>query len=120
MGVQMFASEDDSGHAENASYAAYKEAVRAAYKTLSDLITEYFEEHREFYDDEVLDVPVNFRPLKDYERTLKIQKLTLRLALRTAELSQHKIANSLGLPVHTNGRGRLPVVLALPTTEAPL
>ncbi len=41
-------------------------------------------------------------------------------ALRTAELSQHKIANSIGLPVHTAGRGRLPIVLALPTTEARL
>ena len=116
----MIASEDNIGHAGNASYAAYNEAVKGAYKTLADLITAYFEEHPEFYDNEAPDVPINFRPLKDYERTLKIQKLTLRLALRTAELSQHKIANSLGLPVHTNGRGRLPVVLGLPTTEAPL
>ncbi len=113
----MIASEDNSGYAGNASYAAYGEALKAAYKTLADLITDYFEENPEFYNNEAPDVPVNFRPLKDYERTLKIQKLTLRLALRTAELSQHKIANSIGLPVHTNGRGRSPVVPELPTTE---
>jgi len=113
----MTASEDNSGHAESASYAAYNEAVKAAYKTLADLIIVYFEEHPEFYNNEAPDVPINFRPLKDYERTLKIQKLTLRLALRSAELSQHKIANSIGLPVHTNGRGRSPVVTGLPTTE---
>jgi hypothetical protein len=116
-GIQMFASDDECGHAENASYAAYTEAVKAAYKTLADLITDYFDEHPEFYNNEVLDVPTNFRPLKDFERTLKIQKLTLRLALRTAELSQHKIANSIGPAVHTNGRGRIPVVLTLPATE---
>jgi hypothetical protein len=120
MGGQMFASEDDSGHAENASYAAYNEAVKAAYKTLADMITAYFEENPKFYNDEVPEVPSSFRPLKDYERTLKIQKLTLRLALRTAALSQHTIANSIGLPVHTNGQGRLPVVLALPTPEGGL
>jgi len=116
----MFASEDDSGHAENASYAAYNEAVKAAYKTLADQITAYFEEHPKFFNDEVLDVPGSFRPLKEYERTLRIQKLTLRLALRTAALSQHQIANSIGLPVHTNGHGGLPVVLALPATEGSL
>jgi len=116
----MIASEDDSGHAESASYGAYNEAVKVAYKTLADLIAAYFDEHRELYNGEVLDVPINFRPLKDYERTLKIQKLTLRLALRTAAMSQHKIANSLGLPVHTNGHSPLPVALALPSTEGGL
>src|SRR5216683_429505 len=116
----MTASEDNSGHAGNASYAAYGEALKAAYKTLADLITDYFEEHPEFYNIEAPDVPVNFRPLKDYERTLKIQKLTLRLAFRTAELSQHKIANSIGLPVHTNGHPRLPAVLTPPTTQGGL
>ena len=113
----MNASEDNGALAVNASYAAYNEAMKAAYKTLANLITDYFDEHRELYNDEVLDVPINFRPLKDYERSLKIQKLTLRLTLKTAELSQHKMANSIGLPVHTNGRGRSPVVAELPTTE---
>jgi hypothetical protein len=116
----MFTSEDDRGHAAKASYAAYDEAVRVAYKTLADLITDYFEEHPEFYKNEVLDIPINFRPLKDYERTLKIQKLTLHLTLKTAELSQHGVANSMGLAVHTNGCGRLPVMPALPTMEGPL
>jgi len=116
----MFASDDDSGHGKDAPYAAYNEAVRAAYKTLADLITAYFDEFPKLYNDEVLDVPVNFRPLKDYERTLKIQKLTLRLALKTAEPIQQKIANSIGLPVHTNGRGRLPAVLGPPTTQGGL
>jgi hypothetical protein len=116
----MIASEDDSGHAENASYGAYNEAVKVAYKILADLIAAYFDEHRELYNNEIIDVPINFRPLKDYERTLKIQKLTLRLALRTAALSQHKIANSLGLPVHTNGHGPSPVALALPIAQGGL
>ena len=111
----MFTSEDSSGHAENASYAAYHEAIKAAYKTLADSIAEYFSEYPELYDSEILDVPINFRPLKDYQRTLKIQKLSLRLALRTAELSEHKVANSMGLPIHMNGRGSSPAVLALPT-----
>ena len=43
----MIAPEDNSGHTGNASYAAYNEAVKAAYKTLADLITAYFEEHSE-------------------------------------------------------------------------
>src|ERR1700719_468535 len=110
----MFASEDDLRHAEHASYAAYNEAVKAAYRMLADLITDYFDEHRELYNNEILDIPVNFRPLKDYERTLKIQKLTLRLALRTAEPSEHKVADGIELPASTNGRGRGPVELALP------
>ena len=110
----MFTPEDNSGHAESAAYAAYNEAVRAAYRTLADLLTDYFSENRELYKNEILEVPEGFRPLKDYERTLKIQKLALRLALETAQLSEHKIANSVGLPVHRNGPDPLPVMLALP------
>src|ERR1700680_4811747 len=113
-GCQMFISEDDSGHAENASYAAYNEAVKAAYRTLSASLTDYFSENLELHKNEILEVPEHFRPLKDYERALKIQKLALRLALRTAQLSEHKVSNSIGLPVHTtNGRGSSPT-LALP------
>jgi hypothetical protein len=112
--VQVFTPEDDSGHAENASYAAYNEGVRAAYRALSASLTDYFSENPGLYKNEVLEVPENFRPLKDYERALKIQKLALRLALGTAQLSEHKVANSIGLPVHSNGRGPLPVMLALP------
>lgn len=119
-GVQMFASEDDTGHAENASYAAYSEAVKGAYRTLADLITNYFDEHRELYNDAVLDVPINFRPLRDFERTLRIQKLVLRLALKTAELGRPEAANGIGLPVHANGRGGLPVALAPPAAQEPL
>ncbi len=113
----MFASEDDTGHAENASYAAYSEAVKGAYRTLADSITNYFAEHRELYNYAVLDVPVNFRPLKDFERTLRTQKLALRLALRTVELGRSTAANSIGLPVHANGRGGVPVAPAPPAAE---
>jgi hypothetical protein len=117
---QMFSTEEEIGHARDAPYAAYNEAVKAAYKTLADLITAYFDEYPKLYDDEVLDVPVNFWPLRDYARTLKIQKLTLRLALKTAELSQRKIADSMGLPVHANGCGRLPAELAPEATRGGL
>jgi hypothetical protein len=117
---QMFATEEESGPARDAPYAAYNEAVKAAYKTLADLITAYFDEYPKLYDDEVLDVPVNFWPLRDYERTLKVQKLTLHLALKTAELSQRKMADSMGLPVHTNGCGRLPAEPAPETTRGGL
>jgi hypothetical protein len=116
----MFASEDESGHARDALHAAYNEAVKAAYKTLADLITAYFDEYPKLYREEFLDVPVNFWPLRDYERTLKIQKLTLRLALKTAELSQHQTANSIALPARTNGCGRLPAVLTPATTQGGL
>jgi hypothetical protein len=101
----MFTPEDHSEILKKASYAAYNEAIRAAFMTLSDLITEYFSEHRDLYDNEILDVPPSFRPLKDYERTLKIQNLTLRLVLRTAEQSDHKVAIGAELPVLMNGRG---------------
>jgi hypothetical protein len=115
----LLTSEDDRGEAEGASYAAYNEAVRAAYKALADLITEYFEEHPELYNKEVLDVPVNFRPLRDFERTLRIQKLTLHLAIRAAERSQHRARSSTGPSDQANGRGRVPLVLGLPATEGP-
>jgi hypothetical protein len=111
----MFTPEDDSEILKKASYAAYNEAIKAAFRTLSASIAGYLAEHRELYDNEILDVPHNFRPLKDYERTLKIEELTLRLALRAAELSEHEMANSTGPPVYTNERERLPVVAALPT-----
>jgi hypothetical protein len=103
----MPASEDHSEILKTASYAAYNEAVKIAYKILSDSIAEYFAEHRDLYNNEILNVPNNFRPLKDYERMLKIQGLTLRLALGTADLSEHKIANSAKLPIRTNGHSPL-------------
>jgi hypothetical protein len=102
----MFTSDED--HSEilkKASYTAYNEAIRVAFMTLSNSITEYFAEHHDRYDNEILVVPPNFRPLKDYERTLKIQNLTLRLVLRTAEQSDHNVAIGAGLPVRMNGRG---------------
>jgi hypothetical protein len=111
----MLIPEDDSEIVKKASYAAYNEAIKAAFRTLSGSIAGYLAEHRELYDNEVLDVPRNFRPLKDYERTLRIEELTLRLVLKAAELSEHKVANSIGTPVYTNGCERLPVVTALPT-----
>jgi hypothetical protein len=103
----MPASEDDSEILKKASYAAYNEAVKIAYKSLSNAITEYFAEHRDLYNNEILTVPNSFRPLKDYEKMLKIQELTLRLALRTADLSEHKIANGASLPIRTNGHSPL-------------
>lgn len=100
----MFIPDEDHDEIlKKASYAAYNEAIRVAFMTLSDLITEYFSQHRELYDNEILDVPPNFRPLKDYERTLKVQNLTLRLVLRTAEQSDHNAAIGAGLPVPMNG-----------------
>jgi hypothetical protein len=104
----MFASDADNEILKNASYAAYNEAVKTAFRTLSESITEYFSQHHELSGADALDVPNNFRPLKDYERTLKIQKLTLRLALKTADLSEQKVANSAELIVCTNGHGSLP------------
>jgi hypothetical protein len=88
----MLASDDDSRILERASYAAYSDAVKTAYGTLSDSVAQYFNEHREFHDREILPVPNNFRPLRDYERTLKILKLTLQLALRTADQIEHEPA----------------------------
>jgi hypothetical protein len=87
----MIASDDDTEILKRACYSAYNDAVRVAYKTLSNAITEYFTEHREFYGNELLNVPSNFKPLRDYERMLKIEKLTLRLALKTADLNEHEV-----------------------------
>src|SRR5205823_8913580 len=98
----------------NAAYAAYTEAVKDAHKVLSDSIMSYFEEHRELYDTEIVVMPKTFRPLKEYERSLKIQNLTLRLALGTAGLSDTKVANNVGEPVHANGHSTVPAVLTLP------
>jgi len=103
----MLSPGDDDEFLKKASYAAYNEALKAAFRTLSDSIVEYLAEHRELYDGEILDVPDNFRPLKDYERTLRIQELTLRLTLKVAQQSE--------TPVHTNGHGRVPVGQTLPT-----
>ena len=112
LGGQMLTSEDVRGRAEGASYAAYNEAVRAAYRVLADLITQYLEEHPELYNREILEVPANFRPLKEFERTLRIQELILRLAIRAAEHSEHKAANGTGLSDQANERS--PLVLGLP------
>jgi hypothetical protein len=111
----MFTPEDESEIVKKASYAAYTEAIKAAFRTLSDSISEYLVEHRELYDDEILDVPRNFRPLRDYERTLRIQKLTLQLTLEAAERNQHKAGSSAATLAPPNGGGRLPVEPALPT-----
>jgi hypothetical protein len=46
----MFIPEDHSVLLKKASYAAYNEAVKAAFRTLSASITEYLSEHRELYD----------------------------------------------------------------------
>jgi hypothetical protein len=110
----MFTPEEENEIVKKASYAAYNDAIKAAFRTLSDSIAEYLAEHRELYDEEILDVPRNFRPLKDYERTLRIQKLTLQITLQAAERNQHKAANSTATPVPPNGGGRLPVEPALP------
>ena len=101
----MIDTENDSGALKEACYAAYHESVRHAYKVLSDSITEYFEGHSELYANETLNVPRNFRPLKEYERTLKVQKLTLALALRTVELRESEGPNSVALPLQSNGNG---------------
>jgi hypothetical protein len=101
----MIDTENDSGALKKACYAAYHESVRHAYKVLSDSITEYFEGHAELYANENLDVPRNFRPLKEYERTLKVQKLTLALALRTVELRESEGPNSIVLALQSDGNG---------------
>ena len=99
----MSTAESDIEALRAASYAAYSEAVITAFRALSASITEYFEEHHERYANEPLEVPRNFRPLRDYERTLRVQKLTLRLALKTAELMERNIANGAEPPVPMNG-----------------
>ena len=104
----MFASEDENEILKNASYAAYNEAVKAAFRTLSESIAEYFSEHQKIYGAGVLDVSNNFRPLNDYKRTIKIQKFTLRLALNAAYLSEQKVASSAEPFVSANGHRSLP------------
>ena len=101
----MADTENDGGAFKKACYAAYRESVGNAYKVLSDSITEYFEGHSELYASETLNVPRSFRPLKEYERTLRIQKLTLALALRTVELRKSEGPNSVALPLQSNGNG---------------
>jgi hypothetical protein len=112
----MFAPEDENEIVKKASYAAYSEAIKAAFRALADSIAEYLTEHRELYADENLNLPHNFRPLKDYQRTLRIQKLTLQMTLNAVELNEHKTANSAATLVPPNGRGRSPVLPALPTS----
>jgi len=86
----MADTENDGGALKKACYAAYHESVRNAYKVLSDSITEYFEGHAELYVNETLDVLLNFRPLKEYERT---------------ELRESEGPNSVALPLQSNGNG---------------
>ena len=104
----MTDTQNDSAALKKACYAAYHESVRNAYKVLSDSITEYFEGHSELYANVTLNVPHSFRPLKEYERTLRIQKLTLALALRTVELRESEGPNSVALPFPSNGNGSTP------------
>ena len=106
----MIDTENDSEVLKKACYAAYQESVRHAYKVLSDSLTEYFEEHAELYANETLDVPRNFRPLNEYKRTLRIQKLTLTLALRTVELREFEEPSSVALPVRSTGHGSTPLI----------
>jgi hypothetical protein len=104
----MIDTDNDSGALRKACYAAYHESVRNAYKVLSDSITEYFEGRADLYVNETLNVPRNFRPLNEYDSTLKIQKLTLTLALRTVELRESEGPNSVTLPFQSNGNGSTP------------
>jgi len=99
----MSYTEDDGGTLQKACYAAYSDALRGAYKTLSEAISQYFDEHRDLYRDRDFDVPQNFRPLKDYERTLKIQGVTLRLALKAAEMGEYGVPKNAEISIHTNG-----------------
>jgi hypothetical protein len=108
----MLASEDDSGMLKRASYAAYTDAVKTAYRTLADSVTQYFDERRD--DREILDIPNNFRPLKDYERTMKIQKLTLQLALQTADQIEQTFATT-----SANGHDPSPAALAASRSPEP-
>jgi hypothetical protein len=110
----MFDAEDETNMLQKASYAAYDEALRAAYRALSSSITDYFEENPELYAKEALGVPRNFRPLREYERTLKIQKLTLQLAIRTSKLRECDVPDSAELKVYTDGKGPFPVAQASP------
>ena len=108
----MIDTKNDDKALKKACYAAYHESVRDAYKVLSDSITEYFEGHAEFYANETLIIPHNFRPLNEYERTLKVQKLTLALALRTVELREFEGPNSVAVPFQSKGNGSTPHISA--------
>ena len=107
--------QDDGGHAEHALQAAYDEAVKFAYRTLAAAVTDYFDEHPTVYKNESFNVPENFRPLRDYEKTLKIQKLVLRLALKTAASAEFGVAtDGGGLPGYANDHRSSPAVQTLP------
>jgi hypothetical protein len=107
--------QDDGGHAEQALQAAYDEAVRVAYRTLAIAVTDYFDENRDIYKNESFTVPENFRPLRDYEKALKIQKLVLRLALKTAASAEYGMAiDGGGLPSCGNDYRSSPAVQKLP------
>ena len=111
----MSISRDDSGHAEQALQAAYDEAVKAAYRTLATAVTDYLEENRAAYKNENFNVPENFRPLRDYEKTLKVQKLVLRLALKAAASAEYGMAiDGGGLPGCANDYRSSPAVQTLP------
>jgi len=56
----MFTPDADSGILKKASYAAYNEAIKDTFRTLSASIAEYPAERREIYDNEVIDVPHKF------------------------------------------------------------
>jgi hypothetical protein len=99
----MSYTEDDGGTLQKACYAAYSDALRSAYKTLSESISEYFDENRSLHGSGAFDIPLNFRPLKDYERTLKIQQITLRLALKAVEIGEYDVLNKMEISIHTNG-----------------
>ena len=107
----MTISQDDSGQAERASQAAYSEAVKVAYNTLAGAITDYLDDHRAFSKNDICDVPENFRPLRDYERALKIQELVLRLALKAAASAAP--SDGVGLPGYANGYCSSPAVQTL-------
>jgi hypothetical protein len=100
----MSYTEDDSETIRKACCAAYSDAIRGAYKTLSDSISQYFDENRNLYGIGDFDIPLNFRPLKDYERTLKIQRATLRLALKAAEMAEYDVPKNSAISIHTNGQ----------------
>jgi hypothetical protein len=106
----MIDTENDNGALKKACYAAYHESVRHAYKVLSDSLTEYFEEHAELYANETLNVLRNFRPLNQYERTLRVQKLTFALACRTVELRESEGPNSVAPPLWSNENASTPLL----------
>jgi hypothetical protein len=85
--------QDDRGHDEQASQRAYDEAVKVAYNTLASAVTDYFDEYRSVLKNENFNIPENFRPLRDYERTMRIQKFVLRLALKTAASAEYGVTS---------------------------